>query len=376
MPASSQPWIILGNLENRRVEFFQQALTSFSLPPAQTIAYTDFLAGEPLSLPEHSIVRIESPGENFDVEKRLLAAGLEDAQREGSPTIEGRQLQDLEFDRGLILHPRQWYLGFRRVLTELAARLPAGSRWMNDPQDIACMFDKPACYRRFAEAGIPTPESLGAIGGYEELIARMEETGMRRVFLKLAHGSSASGVVAFRWSPTHQQAITTAELVRSGGEVRLYNSLKLRTYTSTRDLADVIAALCRQRVHVDRWIPKAAIDDERLDLRIVVIAGRARHVVVRQSRGPITNLHLGNRRGDWEEVKRRLGDQWLTIEETCRRVAALFPRSLYAGVDIAVEADFRRHVVLEANAFGDLLPGVECDGLNTYAAEVQAMLDD
>jgi hypothetical protein len=52
-----------------------------------------------------------------------------------------------------------------------------------------------------------------------------------------------------------------------------------------------------------------------------------------------------------------------------------FPGSLYAGIDLLVTADFRRHAVLEVNAFGDLLPGVLCGGEDTYALEIAAMLD-
>jgi hypothetical protein len=47
------------------------------------------------------------------------------------------------------------------------------------------------------------------------------------------------------------------------------------------------------------------------------------------------------------------------------------------GVDLLVSPDWRAHAVLEANAFGDLLPGVLCDGgLSTYEAEVRAAVGE
>jgi hypothetical protein len=49
-----------------------------------------------------------------------------------------------------------------------------------------------------------------------------------------------------------------------------------------------------------------------------------------------------------------------------------FPGSLYAGVDIAISPNFAEHHVLEVNAFGDLLPGLLHQGLDTYEAEVAA----
>jgi hypothetical protein len=50
-----------------------------------------------------------------------------------------------------------------------------------------------------------------------------------------------------------------------------------------------------------------------------------------------------------------------------------FPGSLHGGVDLAVTSEFRRHVVLEVNAFGDLLPGVLHGGRDTYAAQIAAV---
>jgi hypothetical protein len=51
-----------------------------------------------------------------------------------------------------------------------------------------------------------------------------------------------------------------------------------------------------------------------------------------------------------------------------------FPRSLHGGVDLLIGTDLRAHAVLEVNAFGDLLPGVTCDGLDTYEAEIEDVL--
>src|SRR4029079_8551921 len=155
---------------------------------------------------------------------------------------------------------------------------------------------------------------------------------------------------------------------------RLYNSLRIRRYTALDDVRDLIDFLACERVQVEEWLPKAALDgDEPFDLRIVVIAGQPRHLVVRQGRGPMTNLHLGNRRGDPVAFLAKLGEErFQLMQATCRQAAALFTDTLYAGVDVLLTPGFRRQVVLEINAFGDLLPGVEHEGLDTYAAEVAA----
>jgi hypothetical protein len=124
-------------------------------------------------------------------------------------------------------------------------------------------------------------------------------------------------------------------------------------------------------------VPKAGLDDRTLDLRVVVIAGRARHAIVRLSRSPITNLHLLNDRADPAAVRRRMGDAaWADAMRTCERAMRCFPGSLHGGVDLLVTSDFRRHAILEVNAFGDLLPGVLSEGLGTYEAEIATMFRD
>ncbi len=89
----------------------------------------------------------------------------------------------------------------------------------------------------------------------------------------------------------------------------------------------------------------------------------------------MTNLHLQNRRGDLAAVLARMGPEaWHLARRTCERAAAVFPDSLHLGVDLLIAPDYRRHAVLEANAFGDLLPGVLSEGMDTYEAEIRAVL--
>ncbi len=121
---------------------------------------------------------------------------------------------------------------------------------------------------------------------------------MRRVFVKLAHGSSASGIVALETDGRRVQATTTVEAVESASGLRLYNTRAVRRLTDEREISVVIDALCRERAHAEQWVPKASLAGGVFDLRVVVIGGRAMHAVARVGRGPMTNLHLGNRRAD------------------------------------------------------------------------------
>lgn len=380
------PVVVIGNPESNRIALFQAALAHWHRPPAQVVAYADLLAGRVSLLdgiPPGAIVRIESPGRNFAVEQAILALGAATPDPEGEryERASQRVVSQLAFDRGAILWPRQWYLGWSALLTMLAQQLTTypPHHLMNDPADIALMFDKVDCHALLHQYTIPVPRRIGLpnqpISSYNELVEHMQASGCLRVFVKLAHGSSASGVVAYQTNGRQHQATTTVEVVREAGSLRLYNSRRIRTYHDQRDIADLINALCRHRVHVEQWLPKAGLANQTCDLRIVVIAGEVQHTVVRLSRSPMTNLHLLNQRGDTEALRQRMGTAaWEAVCRTCTQVMDGFPRSLYAGLDVLISPGYRRYTILECNAFGDLLPGVVCAGLNTYAAELGAII--
>lgn len=109
---------------------------------------------------------------------------------------------------------------------------------------------------------------------------------------------------------------------------------------------------------------------------MVTIGGRAQHTLVRALRGPITNLHLGNERGDANALQQALGPRWATVTQTAEAALAAFPGALYAGVDILLTPGWRSAAVLEVNAFGDYHRGVLAGGLDTYATELNAHLGD
>jgi glutathione synthase/RimK-type ligase-like ATP-grasp enzyme len=371
-------FVIVGNPENRRVALFQAALARARMPPARVVAWLDLLTGRDAlerAVARGAMVRFESPGEDFAVERELIAIGasVED-DSDGAP-ITAERARRLDEDRGFILHPRQWYRGLREALRRCAQALaacPPHAR-MNAPAEIAVLFDKRLSHAACERGGVPVPRALGPVRSYDELRARMAEQGIQRVFVKLACGSSASGVIALQARAAGVTAETSVELVRRAGETRLYNSLRVRRYVDAKDVRDIVDRIAAEGAHVEEWIPKAGVGGRAFDLRIVVIAGAARHVVVRTSKGPLTNLHLGNRRGDPAEARARVGEErWGAALRSAERAAQLFPGALHAGVDLAIASSLRRHAVLEINAFGDLLPGVLDRGQDTYAAEIAA----
>lgn len=123
----------------------------------------------------------------------------------------------------------------------------------------------------------------------------------------------------------------------------------------------------------EQWFPKAMINGRTFDLRVLVIAGECKHIVARTSRSPITNLHLGNKRGDISEIRDRVGNiTWQEALSVCEQAAQVFPRCHYLAVDLMISSDHQRLAIAEINAFGDLLPGVLVNGLESYSAEIKS----
>uniref|UniRef100_UPI000B09F357 STM4014 family protein n=1 Tax=Nonomuraea pusilla TaxID=46177 RepID=UPI000B09F357 len=339
---------VVGAPGDRRVTLFRDAVVARGLAEPYVIAWPDVLSGRPLAAPPGSLLRVDSPGE--DAEADALLRGPGDPARVGGGAA--------------------WYAGFTAGLDRVAA-IP-GVRLLRDAGETAVLFDKRRCHAVLEAAGVPVPPAFPA-GSYAELRAGMAERGWSRVFVKPAHGSSASGVIAFQAAGHQVKAVTSAAW--TGGAPR--NSLRLSSYAAEEEVRRLVDFLGPDGLHVERWFPKASLGDGRVfDLRVVAVAGRPTHAVVRASRAPMTNLHLGGGRGDLDVVRSR-PELWERVLDVCARTAACFPGSPSVGVDVMVGADLRSVAVAEVNAFGDLLPGLPDlagNGRDTYAEQVEAAL--
>ena len=369
--------LLIGVPDSRRTQLFQAALARAGKPAAKVLSFIDLLREKIIIsdfISAETVVRVDSPGKDFETERALLHAGAGVACDEQFASITEEETERLEFERGRILYPRQWYLGLCTALRIIESQLP-DCLLMNNPGDIAVMFDKPRCQAVLKDHGIPVAKSLGEIESFDDLHERMKEAGCARVFIKLAHGSSASGMIAYQTNGLKHRAETTVDVEKCGDELRFYNSRRIRVHQDVGEIKRLVDQLCRHRVCVEEWLPKAGIDGRTFDLRVVVIARRAAHTVVRLGRHPMTNLNLLGGRGNLEKVLQRIGNAgWAKIQRTCEEVmTTCFPKSLYAGIDLRVSPDYQHHHVLEVNAFGDLLPSVLCDGRDTYDSEILAM---
>jgi glutathione synthase/RimK-type ligase-like ATP-grasp enzyme len=347
---------LIGNPENRRIRDFQAAVEALGLPRPTCLSYEELLRdGESLARFEVDLLRIDSPGENAAVAAALIARG-------GGPAV-----PDLCF--GEIAFLKEYHLGFCDVLEAIEQR---GIPCLNSPREIGVMFDKWASHQRFFEHGVARPPSQLAPANFPALLEQMHSSRTGQLFLKPLYGSSASGVCALRWTPKHQQLIAPLRLECERGQALLVNSLEVRTYTTLAEIELILGRLLPQGMISERWIPKVTLPGGAVDLRVLVIAGEARHWVVRQSRHPMTNLHLGNQRGDETALRELIGPERLTAAfELAEAAASCFPECLYAGVDILLDS---RHQALvgEINAFGDLLPRLMHRDESAYTAIAKA----
>lgn len=382
-PSDRLNFLLVGNENSRRVELFQRALSKQGLRPARLMTYRSLLAGtidiETMIYPD-TIVRIESPGRDFEVQRDILHTGAAVACENGAAFMPADEIESLQFRKGEILCPAQWYAGYCALLDKLSQQLFGRQdlRFMNSIEDIKVMFDKSLCHSRMKSAGIAVPRALESVACYEDLIDKVRQHQMNQVFVKLRHSSSGSGVVALRFGKAGAIAITTTEIQRElDGKTRFYNSRKIRRYEDHQDIRMLVDFLCAHGVHVEEWIPKDTIAGKPYDLRILSIAGTSAHSIARLGNSPITNLHLLNDRMDSVSVLQRVPQLTLQkLESDVRSAAKLFDGSLHVGLDVLITRNRRKHVVLEANAFGDLLPDVLHNGVDSYTAEIMALPSD
>lgn len=374
---------ILGNLDNRRVTGFVEALAARGWPAPILLSHRELLTdlSSLAALPDQPMfVRIDSVGEDLEVERLLLERGAaalpDDARCERYSLAElGREPPRF----GQLFAPRQHHAGVLDYFDALAAVFASKPSWrvLNPIADVRALFDKVACSRRYAAAGIPVPEQLPeleSIHSSAQLREAMVALRWPAVYVKLSCGSSASGLALYRHIPSraaHERDMVLTTVART--DEGRFNSLRLQRLEQRAEVDDLLDWLIGEGAQIERAIVKAQIDRRTFDLRVLVIAGQPTFCVVRQSPHPITNLHLGGTRGDLDALRQQVPPAvWAAAMASCVRAFEQH-QCLHVGVDLLLEAGLRGHRVIEANAFGDLLPGLTHAGLSVYEWELEQL---
>jgi glutathione synthase/RimK-type ligase-like ATP-grasp enzyme len=355
------PWVVLGVGASKRTRGLITAAAAGGAP-VRLVEWREWLASADAlerHLQQPCRFKIEPPGDDAQAHLRLLHLGCERLGRPPCPAPE----------RGELLAADAWFEGFSLVMQRLAALLRQLQhvKAVNAPDEIVAMTDKLICQRRLLALAVPTAPLLGPVHDFDHFTALLDRHGLDRVFLKARYGSSAAGVVAYRRNRRGQQQATTSAQLHEGDEQhaggRLFNVKRLRSYQRPDEVRRVVDLVAAQGAYAEAWIPKPRCGAGHFDLRMVTFGGRAAHRVARIGQRPMTNLHLDSERADPAQLLAAPDLQ--AAEAAAERGARVFPGSQIIGFDLVVRRG-QAHV-LEANAFGDLLPGLLWHGRDTYA---------
>src|SRR5262249_26382182 len=153
------------------------------------------------------------------------------------------------------------------------------------------------------------------------------------IYVKLNTGSSATGIVVLRMSDEGEFTGTTTLADIEG---HFYNSRLVRHVTGD-DLLRSLTYILSESAIVQRGIPMAQIDGQNFDVRVVCLYGQPVATIFRLSHHPMTNLHLGGRRGEYERCRAAIPTRdWLDALDHCSDAAACFDSAI-AGVDLLFE---------------------------------------
>lgn len=225
--------------------------------------------------------------------------------------------------------------------------------FLNLPESIAAVLDKRECKLRMQAQGVPVTQMLpGTVQSVEQLIALMEKERIFSVFIKPTFFSGAAGVIAFRMHPRSKRMTVYTSCHMTDGN--LTNTKTLYYMEDQKEITSLLNAVLKLDVIVERWYPKSRFQGKSYDLRAVYQFGHIAHMVVRQSDGPVTNLHLNNQALDVGKLA--LDEAAMDeMEGVCREAVNLFPGLSVAGIDILLEKNTGKPYIIELNGQGDLI---------------------
>jgi hypothetical protein len=381
---NSPRYHILANPDSKRWQLYAPELTGFWReqgiePEINLVPWRDVVPrlGNLDGMPQFDkpgLVRLESPGRDWEVMKLLLEAGVreESGVRSQKSEVRGQRSEnwcDLQYSKGRLFGPGLLYRGFCCVLEGLRTSFDSRPHLqpLACPLAIAELFDKQATADRLRAAGLPTPVWIPAPHTATQLLDQLRLHGFKTAYVKLNTGSSAVGMAAVHPLDHPPWAITT---MRRRGE-EFFNTRRLQR-VSGPDLEAVLQFILGEGAFIQEGITMAQIDGQNFDIRVVVLHGEPAFAVFRLSSQPMTNLHLGGRRGRLETCRPQIPTRaWLDAIDHCVEAACLYPCAAL-GVDLLFERGYGRHFLLEINAFGDFFPGLADDqGRTVHRREIE-----
>lgn len=309
------PILLIGDRNTKRAQYFLKA-------------------AQQLQIPVH-ILEWNRVGSRCAIEKLKGAVVKIDP-----PSYKTAKLQDM---KGIL---QEYYMSLKNLSN-------GDCTFMNSPDAIWQVLNKQNCKARLQEQGVPvTCMITETVESAEELLTILKEKKIYSVFVKPTYFSGAAGVIALRIHPRNQKMMAYTSCILK--DKQLINTKVLRCIEDSNEILRLLNRVIELGVMVERWYPKAQFHGRSYDLRVVYQFGHIAYIVVRQAKGPITNLHLNNQALDIRELGIN-GELLSSIEEMCGQAVDLFPGLSMAGIDILVEKNSQKPYIIEMNGQGDLI---------------------
>lgn len=226
--------------------------------------------------------------------------------------------------------------------------------FLNHPLGILEVLHKVKCKEKLMKNAISTTKMINFAtrSNANELKQLMISQREYAVFIKPIRSSGAVGIVAYRYIPKINREVLYTSAYLDGEE--LINTKKLYHIEDHEQIHKLLEKILSMEHMVERWYSKADYRGKKYDLRVVWQFGKIDFVVARQSKGPITNLHLNNQALPIDKLNLS-SEKWEEISALCDKAMKLFPTLKSAGIDIMLEKGSLRPMIIEINGQGDLL---------------------
>ena len=226
--------------------------------------------------------------------------------------------------------------------------LPDDVCFLNTPDALLRALDKKETKEVLMDKGLKVTPMLPSPRSFDELRQLLADCG-RGCFLKPRYGSGAGGIMAIRYQPNRNKWVVYTTLRQVDGVI--HNTKRINRLSVEKEIIPLAEAVIQTEAILEEWIPKAQLQGENYDLRVVCRESEIDYIVVRCSKGSITNLHLNNKAHWWnelslsEEVRQQIYFQ-------CQEAVQSLDLQ-YAGVDVLIERGTDIPYIIEVNGQGD-----------------------
>ena len=155
--------------------------------------------------------------------------------------------------------------------------------------------------------------------------------------------------MAIRYQPNRNKWVVYTTLQQVDGVI--HNTKRIHRLSTEKEMIPLAEAVMQTEAILEEWIPKEQLQGENYDLRVVCRESEIDYIVVRCSKGSITNLHLNNKAHWWNELSLpEVVRQQIYFQ--CQEAVQSLDLQ-YAGVDVLIERGTDIPYIIEVNGQGD-----------------------